>query len=128
MPSSNYLISVELEGWAREKEKKKERNRKKERERERGRERRENAECIANVPRVPILKTTPEGIQKPRERGESRFPGGSVSQQGDRDRAREKGEGHGNYFRTVKPARREGDASRHPESQGLPSRIILKLY
>lgn len=61
-----------------------------ERERERAGERAEgDAECIANVPRVPILKTTPEGIQKPCERGEARFQGERI-RQGDRDRARER--------------------------------------
>lgn len=45
------------------------------REGEREREPRET-ECIANVLRVPILETTPRGIQEPREKDDGQVPGG----------------------------------------------------
>lgn len=86
--STNYPISGKLEGC--EEGKKSNGESERDRERERAGERAEgDAECIANVPRVPILKTTPEGIQKPCERGEARFQGERI-RQGDRDRARER--------------------------------------
>lgn len=70
-----------------------------------------DAECIANVPRVAILKTTPERIQKLWERQKTKKAcRGSVSSREIGNQSEE----HGNYFRTVKPGREEGDASRHP--------------
>lgn len=78
-------------------------------------------ECIANVPRVPILETTPQGIQKPcDERGDASF-------QGEHRRKDREVDARGNYFRTVKPARDEGDVRRHLKVKGYLGEQYLKL-
>ena len=101
-----------------EKRKKKEvEQRERERERERKREPRETQSILRTCPECQSSKP-PQKEYKNRAREARLGSRGSVSQQGDRDRAKEKGEGHGNYFRTVKPARREGDVSRHPRVKG----------
>lgn len=111
--STNYPISGKLEGC--EKGKKSNDESERERERERAREPRGTQSVLRTCPECQSSKP-PQKEYKNRAREARLGSRGNVS--GRETGTEPEREEHGNYFRTVKPACEEGDASRHARIKG----------